>query len=114
MLGVEGSNPFTRSIFLYAPTALPAVPFRVEIRRRRCYDVARTAHVTGRAMFTGIVRQMGTVRSVESTSEGKFVTVSNPWGVDGRVWDLEPDDGMLRLTIHEVQDYFIAAVTSSA
>ncbi|KKK87319.1 hypothetical protein LCGC14_2754430, partial [marine sediment metagenome] len=55
-----------------------------------------------------------TVRSVENTADGKFVTVYNVWGVDGRVWDLEPDDGLLRLTIHEIQDYFIAVVTSTA
>ena len=54
------------------------------------------------------------VKSVENTEDGKFVTVYNPWGTDGRHVDPDPYDGLVKLTISEVQDYFMAVVTSAA
>ena len=54
------------------------------------------------------------VMSVENTEEGKFVTVYNPWGTDGRRYDDNPYDGLVRLSISQVQDYFMAVVTCSA
>ncbi|MHC4716393.1 MAG: C2 family cysteine protease, partial [Planctomycetota bacterium] len=54
------------------------------------------------------------VRSIEQTDEGRFVTVYNPWGVDGRSYDANYSDGMIRLNMYQFQEYFIAVVTCAA
>ncbi len=54
------------------------------------------------------------VVSVETTAEGRFVTVYNPWGIDGRDWDSNSSDGLLRLSIEDIQSSFFAAVVSVA
>jgi len=54
------------------------------------------------------------VKEVETTGEGTYVTVYNPWGVDGRSWDSNYSDGKLRITIDQVQENFSAVVASLA
>ena len=54
------------------------------------------------------------VKSVESTEAGDFVTLYNPWGVDGRAWDNNYQDGLLVLSITDVQEHFFAVVMSAA
>jgi hypothetical protein len=54
------------------------------------------------------------VQSVETTSEGMFVTVYNPWGFDGRSWDGNSGDGLLTLSIGQIQTYFGTACVSQA
>jgi len=47
------------------------------------------------------------------TSGGQqYVTVFNPWGWDGRTWDADLYDGLLTLTIDQIQQNYSAAVTS--
>ena len=55
-----------------------------------------------------------TIRSIEETEEGRFVTVYNPWGVDGRSYDANYYDGMLRLSLAQFQNSFQALATCSA
>lgn len=54
------------------------------------------------------------VKSVQTTADGEMVTIYNPWGVDGRAWDQTPNDGLLRLTVEQVSEYFFALVVSAA
>ena len=53
------------------------------------------------------------VKSVESAAGQTYVTVYNPWGIDGRSYDSNYNDGLLRLTIDQVQTCFSAAVSAS-
>ena len=55
-----------------------------------------------------------TVISVEGSGDSAYVTVYNPWGVDGRSYDSNYSDGLLRLSISMVQTCFSAAVVSYA
>jgi len=52
------------------------------------------------------------VKSVQTVGSQKYVTVYNPWGWDGATWDADRYDGLLELTIQQVQENFSAAVTS--
>ena len=52
------------------------------------------------------------VMSVHTSGGQQYVTVYNPWGVDGRTWDSNYYDGLLTLTIGQVQQNYSAAVTS--
>lgn len=54
------------------------------------------------------------VESVTSTEQGQFVTIFNPWGVDGKPWDGNSSDGLITLSVAQVQQYFSAAVTCLA
>jgi len=54
------------------------------------------------------------IRSVESAEDGDFVTLYNPWGVDGRYWDDNPYDGLLTLSMEDFQDAFAAVAVSLA
>ena len=53
-----------------------------------------------------------TVRSVETVAGQQYVTVYNPWGWDGRTWDNNSYDGMLTLSMEQIQNNFSAVVTS--
>ena len=54
------------------------------------------------------------VMSVETVGADQFVTVFNPWGVDGRSWDNNYYDGLLTISIDQVQSSFSAVVVSLA
>lgn len=54
------------------------------------------------------------VKSVQVTPTGKTITVYNPWGVDGRSYDSNYYDGLLTLTVAQVQASFTGAVVSMA
>ena len=54
------------------------------------------------------------IKSVQQTSGGMTVTVYNPWGIDGKSFDSNPNDGLLTLTIAQIQQYYSAVVTSLA
>jgi len=40
------------------------------------------------------------------------VTVYNPWGIDGRSWDSNSNDGLLKITIAQFQACFSTICTS--
>jgi len=50
------------------------------------------------------------IKSIEGTGESAYVTVYNPWGVDGRSYDSNPNDGLLRLSMAQIQQCFSAIV----
>jgi hypothetical protein len=52
------------------------------------------------------------VQSVQRIGEDGYVTLYNPWGVDGRTWDPDPNDGLIRLSIQQVRDNFSRIVTA--
>ncbi|MHC4293984.1 MAG: C2 family cysteine protease [Planctomycetota bacterium] len=52
------------------------------------------------------------VKSVHTSGGQQYVTVYNPWGVDGRSWDSNYYDGLLTLTIQQVQTSYSAAIAS--
>lgn len=54
------------------------------------------------------------VKSVFTSDGQEYVTVYNPWGNDGRTWDGNYADGLLTLSIDQVQQYFSAVVVSVA
>ena len=54
------------------------------------------------------------VKSAEIIGGQQYVTVYNPWGWDGRTYDDDPYDGLLQLTIQQIQDNYTAVVTSLA
>jgi hypothetical protein len=54
------------------------------------------------------------VQSVTTTDQGTFVTVYNPWGVDGVNYDSNPGDGLLRLPIATFRQCFQAAVACAS
>ncbi len=49
---------------------------------------------------------------IKSIDANNNVLVYNPWGVDGRSWDSNPYDGLLILSIDQIQDNFLAVVTA--
>ncbi len=51
---------------------------------------------------------------IMSIDENNYVTVYNPWGVDGRSWDSNYGDGLLRLSINQIQNNYLAVITSMA
>ncbi len=54
------------------------------------------------------------VMGIEGSGTSAYVTVYNPWGVDGKSYDSNYNDGLLRLSISAVQTCFSAAVVSLA
>ena len=54
------------------------------------------------------------VKSVTYSGGAQYVTVYNPWGVDGRSYDSNPSDGLLTLSIQQVQRSFMAFAISFA
>ena len=55
-----------------------------------------------------------TVMSAEDIGGQMFVTVYNPWGIDGRAFDANPEDGLLRLTITQFATAFTLATMDAA
>ena len=51
---------------------------------------------------------------VKSIDDNGYVTVYNPWGVDGRSWDNNYSDGLLKLSIEQIQSNYSAVVVSVA
>ncbi len=51
---------------------------------------------------------------VKSIDANGYVTVYNPWGVDGRSWDSNYNDGLLRLSIEQIQSNYSATVVAYA
>ncbi len=54
------------------------------------------------------------VHSIAGTGASATVTVYNPWGVDGRSYDDNYGDGLLALSMDQLQDCFSALVTAAA
>ena len=53
------------------------------------------------------------IQSVTTTAQGTFITVYNPWGVDGVSYDSNYSDGLLTLPIATFQNCFTSAVACS-
>ena len=47
------------------------------------------------------------IKSIETTGDGTYVTVFNPWGFDGYTWDSNPGDGLLTVSMAMFQSNFI-------
>jgi hypothetical protein len=43
-----------------------------------------------------------------------YVTLYNPWGVDGKSWDASSADGLLKVTLGQFQSSFIGLSISLA
>ena len=54
------------------------------------------------------------VKSVETVGSETYVTLYNPWGIDGKSWDSNPSDGLLKVTLGQFQSSFIATSASMA
>jgi hypothetical protein len=52
------------------------------------------------------------VKSIETSGGQTWVTVYNPWGVDGKTWDSNPADGLIRVTLGQFQSTFVGASVS--
>ena len=52
------------------------------------------------------------VKSVETVGRETYVTLYNPWGVDGKAWDGSPGDGLLKVTLGQFQSSFIGLAVS--
>ena len=52
------------------------------------------------------------VKSVETVGRETYVTLYNPWGVDGKAWDGNPGDGLLKVTLGQFQSSFIGLAVS--
>ena len=52
------------------------------------------------------------IKSIETVSGQTYVTVYNPWGIDGRSWDSNSNDGLLKITIAQFQACFSTICTS--
>ena len=50
------------------------------------------------------------VKSIEGADADAYVTVYNPWGVDGMSYDSNYNDGLLRLSMAQIQACFSAVV----
>jgi hypothetical protein len=48
------------------------------------------------------------IQSIETTDSGTFITVYNPWGCDGKSYDSNSSDGLLRLSLATFQSQFSA------
>ncbi|MBN1943093.1 MAG: hypothetical protein JW849_07340 [Phycisphaerae bacterium] len=56
----------------------------------------------------------GHAYQVVSIDASNYVTVYNPWGVDGRTWDSNYNDGLLRLSISQVLSNYVGICVSLA
>lgn len=54
------------------------------------------------------------VQSVQQIGSDRYVTFYNPWGVDGQPWDTHPEDGLVRLTMPQVANYFSRVIVGLA
>ena len=54
------------------------------------------------------------LHSIETVNGAMYATVYNPWGIDGVDYDSNPFDGLLTITISELQRYFYYACASLA
>jgi hypothetical protein len=54
------------------------------------------------------------IKAIEITAGGTFVTVYNPWGIDGASYDSNSNDGLLRVTMDNFMSNFDAVVVCSA
>ena len=54
------------------------------------------------------------IKSIEGSGSSAIVTVFNPWGVDGRSYDANYNDGLLRLSMTQMQESFTAMVICNA
>jgi len=54
------------------------------------------------------------VMSVHTSGQQRYVTIYNTWGWDGRTWDSNRYDGLLTLSIQQIQENFSAVGTSLA
>jgi len=54
------------------------------------------------------------IKSAQVVNGTSYVTVYNPWGYDGRNYDSNTSDGLVTLTIQELQNQFTALVASMA
>jgi hypothetical protein len=52
------------------------------------------------------------VKSATNSGGVMTVTVYNPWGIDGTSSDSNPYDGLVTLTITQLQQYFMGAVSA--
>lgn len=79
---------------------------------------AVTAATKGPANVPFVGNHAYMVKSIETVGSETWVTVYNPWGVDGRScvdgrsWDTNPGDGLLRVTLGEFRSSFIGASVS--
>jgi hypothetical protein len=55
-----------------------------------------------------------TVQSAQNVGGAWYVTVFNVWGCDGKVWDSNPSDGLLTLTLDVFRQNFIQVSVSMA
>ena len=55
-----------------------------------------------------------TVMSAETVDGNRTITVYNPWSTDGKAYDDNPDDGLLKLSLEQFKDAFAAVTVSLA
>jgi hypothetical protein len=54
------------------------------------------------------------IKSIETTADGTYVTVFNPWGYDGYTWDSNTSDGLVKVSIDMFKSNFIMLSASMA
>jgi hypothetical protein len=54
------------------------------------------------------------VKSVQIGAGGTYITVYNPWGIDGATYDSNPYDGVLQVTLAQFQSSFVALSAAQA
>lgn len=73
---------------------------------------AVTAGTTYNATSPVVSNHAYSIVAAETIAGQQYVTVYNPWGWDGRAWDDNQYDGLLTLSIQQIQDNYTAIVTS--
>ena len=52
------------------------------------------------------------LKSIQGSGADAMVTVYNPWGVDGRSYDNNYNDGLLQLSMSQIQACFSSIVVA--
>ena len=73
-----------------------------------------TAGTTGSTSSPFVSGHAYMVQSITTVSGTTYVTVYNPWGVDGATYDSNPYDGLLKVTLGQFQADFMAMSVSAA
>lgn len=79
-------------------------------------DNLNAGHAVTLGSYSGAASPVvgGHAYQVVSIDASNYVTVYNPWGVDGRSYDSNYNDGLLRLSITQIQSNYVAVCVSGA
>jgi hypothetical protein len=97
-------NSGTNTVWMSSSTSLTSLASFLTTQLQEGHAVTAGSYSTSIGPIIGDHAYM--IQSVTTTNQGTFVTVYNPWGVDGVSYDSNPGDGLLTLPIATFRQCF--------